>query len=738
MSDKIKKLQLHGTMSVDIPHFNLVDLGLPTISFDGSMAEIQDVDSDTTGRICSAVKDGLASFTVNTELGELKMIPIAISESGVTRLIMPATEGSLFNAICVTIDDTVISARMCDYDLLCTVTLSEDETSADYASTDIYNYVQTKYRIELTDYNKTWCCSLKSCTQDRAEFVRSTDDGVDIMYIIDSTGQVTVNEVEAVGEDVVTKYTEDIYDINTCTTGYVTNAGNYTNDSNYILTDYIHVPSGTSVAINGRPRFVCVYDSDKQVVTAEGISSATTNPVLTAPADSDRYLRISFRISDNTASTPIITRTSIPSNYVRTTIDPTVPLHSDHLIGCIEKHETNLLKSTYLYPNSRVSSTGHLTVMSGYNSTDFIDVDPGDSLAFAGRYRDLMVYDQNKSPITTAFVTGNQDNFIYTNDDAEVRYIRVSYQIGVSITEHNMIVRGDTIPTYTEYTTYLPDDILLGERHLQQVQGGAQYLYRNALTGKKWVACGDSFTEGAYSDSPTDDYIFEDGLYAGKMKTYPFFIGRRCGVNVINEAMGGTGITYTGNYDPVTDTDGQEWAVPHAFSADDAQNQTYNGKISRYKAIPADADYITLKFGINDANGRNAILGTIDDETNETFYGAWNIVMRYLITNHPFAKIGIIISNGLSGGLNEVTGHTTQEFAEATRQIAVKWGVPYLDEDSGIQVPMLNRTNREGVCDEVKELRENAFTVLRHTNNHPNAKAHEYESYFVENWLLSL
>ena len=37
----------------------------------------------------------------------------------------------------------------------------------------------------------------------------------------------------------------------------------------------------------------------------------------------------------------------------------------------------------------------------------------------------------------------------------------------------------------------------------------------NSLWGKKWFATGDSFTEGDFSHSAKQDFIFADGKYAG-------------------------------------------------------------------------------------------------------------------------------------------------------------------------------------------------------------------------------
>ena len=132
-----------------------------------------------------------------------------------------------------------------------------------------------------------------------------------------------------------------------------------------------------------------------------------------------------------------------------------------------------------------------------------------------------------------------------------------------------------------------------------------ELLRSNVLWEKKWVSCGDSFTEGDFKTSE-EEYIFSDGLYQGQKKVYPFFIGRRNHMTVINEAKCGSTMT-----DLSTRKD--------AFS------------IERYKRIPEDADYITLCFGINDDDShQKAPLGTIEDTSTNTFFGAWNTVLAYL------------------------------------------------------------------------------------------------------------
>ena len=229
----------------------------------------------------------------------------------------------------------------------------------------------------------------------------------------------------------------------------------------------------------------------------------------------------------------------------------------------------------------------------------------------------------------------------------------------------------------------------------------------NPLWGKKWVACGDSFTEGDFNGAADSDWRDADG----NKKVYPYFIGKRNNMTVINEAKCGTIMALDKSY--VADPTKVSITTRNPFS------------LNRYKVIPKDADYITLWFGINDSGHTN--LGELADTTNLTFYGAWNVVLEYLIKNYPFAKIGIIVTD--RGG---------EKYRQATREVAIKWGIPYLDMMGDDKVPvMMYRENSLGLCKTAGDLRNKAFTVSD-TNSHPNWRAHEYQSTFIENFMRSL
>ena len=116
-------------------------------------------------------------------------------------------------------------------------------------------------------------------------------------------------------------------------------------------------------------------------------------------------------------------------------------------------------------------------------------------------------------------------------------------------------------------------------------------------------------------------------------------------------------------------------------------------------------------------------MGNIDDTTNTTYYGAWNVVLEYLIEHYPNAKIGIIITN-----------LSTLAFRNATREIAKKWGIPYLDMNGDYQTPPIvdAREDGMGMCARAVELRNNHFRISA-SNAHPTPNAHRYESTFMSN-----
>ncbi len=239
----------------------------------------------------------------------------------------------------------------------------------------------------------------------------------------------------------------------------------------------------------------------------------------------------------------------------------------------------------------------------------------------------------------------------------------------------------------------------------------------NPLFGKKYYACGDSFTQGDFSGFTDESGLTKEESPVifdkewNMYKTYPWWIGRRNHMTVINEARRGSTIALDKDY--VAGLPGVARDHLRPFILD------------RYLQIPEDTDYCTIWFGINDS--AHTLLGEPDDVTPETYYGAWNIVLEWILTNRPYMKLGIIVTNDAA-----------PEWREATRTAAKRWGVPYLDMTGDPSVPLIiNREESLGCCEKAQELRKSVFYVTKE-NDHPNLRAHEYQSYFIEEFMRRL
>lgn len=245
----------------------------------------------------------------------------------------------------------------------------------------------------------------------------------------------------------------------------------------------------------------------------------------------------------------------------------------------------------------------------------------------------------------------------------------------------------------------------------------------DSLYGKKWAVCGDSFTHGSKSAK------FTEGKYTGRNKVYPYFIGNRTGIEVLADFFEG----------------GKTLAYPSDGSFSNSLTcPTYK---SFYQNIPVDVDYITIYLGINDSHHERGSsgtdgeevtgvipLGTISDNTTSTYYGAWNVVLSWLMKNRPFAHIGIIVSNGCD----------RVEYRTAQIEIARKYGILFIDMNGDDRTPVMIRSLNPNISAEVKAMvtKKQAVdydgTKTGSQDWHPSDETHEYESYFIENFLRSL
>lgn len=235
----------------------------------------------------------------------------------------------------------------------------------------------------------------------------------------------------------------------------------------------------------------------------------------------------------------------------------------------------------------------------------------------------------------------------------------------------------------------------------------------NSLYNKKYVAAGDSFTEAIF-----EAFTDENGL-KGKQspefwdskwncwKSYAYHIAKRNEMIFYPNGVSGSTIHDNGN--------------KNAFCKERYKNTD---------KIPLDTDYLTLMFGLNETNlVTDDKIGDKNSVDDTTWWGAWNKVLEYYITNMPYCKIGIIIADAWF--------HKT--LRDELIKISNYWGIPYLDLKGDLQVPMMldGRYDNSIINSKAIQLRNKAFQTSD-TDHHPNPKGHLYRSTIIENFLRRL
>lgn len=363
----------------------------------------------------------------------------------------------------------------------------------------------------------------------------------------------------------------------------------------------------------------------------------------------------------------------------------------------------------YINPTSGALADG------GYNTTGYIPIVPGKQyFAFlksgsAATIRNLAYFSSTKTVLYGAG-TSNVDNFI---PPYGAQYVRCSFTNSYGNLDNVCICDYQNAFPYGTY-------VVLKQSYVVAPQSPATKQYVDEriqngdilLAGKKIYACGDSYTHGDYTgESDLNQHKFQSGQYAGQNKVWPFFIGQRTGAVVTNLAVNGG---------RMTTTPGWETTNPSACFS-----------YQLYQQIGADADYIIIKYGINDATGINQgqiTLGTITDTSINTFYGAWNTVMSWLVANRPKAKIGIIAGNDIAD----------QNVITAIKEIAQKYGAAMFDEAADTKKAYFYRQYlRTDVDQSVRNSRDNYYK-MNADNSHPNDACQEYESTMIEAFIKSL
>lgn len=172
------------------------------------------------------------------------------------------------------------------------------------------------------------------------------------------------------------------------------------------------------------------------------------------------------------------------------------------------------------------------------------------------------------------------------------------------------------------------------------------------LKDKKIAFLGDSITEGCGT--------------SGVDKVYWSLIGQRTGAQVYGYGIGGTKI-----------------AKPRVMGLDAVSDQYFG---SRVDSMIPDADIVVVFGGTNDFGWGDAPLGTMEDRREDTFYGAYHLLLQKLIERYPDAQLVVMTplhrgneDDGLYNSQGVRRMGTLKCYVEAIRQVAEFYGVVVTD-----------------------------------------------------------
>lgn len=149
----------------------------------------------------------------------------------------------------------------------------------------------------------------------------------------------------------------------------------------------------------------------------------------------------------------------------------------------------------------------------------------------------------------------------------------------------------------------------------------------------------------------------------------------------------------------------------------------------QYDAVNAVTGEVGGKSYDNNVEYFNALyVGTESDSTNKTFWGAWNIVLPYLIEKYPLAKILIIVPYGTNAILRQ-----------CVRDAAKKYGLPTYDFSSIVnQLFFQWDDNRPNGMIGGKTVSKFRIEKLTKGGTHPNSDGYKYLYPSINAKLLSL
>jgi lysophospholipase L1-like esterase len=275
--------------------------------------------------------------------------------------------------------------------------------------------------------------------------------------------------------------------------------------------------------------------------------------------------------------------------------------------------------------------------------SDFIPINPGVTISYA-------LYGQASTTSAIAYYQSNSESSFVQSivfDSTETRE-------GQAVVPQNVRyvrVCNNAYRNPSGFASYVQDKTL--NQVVEIVKELATNNNGSYWTGKTIAFLGDSITKGLYtavgSSTPSEQ----------AERPYPSIVAATLDATCLNYGVSGTSISATTNTMPT---------------------QCF---IARVNAMQANCDLIVVLGGTNDY-ATSVPLGTLEDTTDISFYGAVNVLCNKLIAKYPSSRIVFITPllrdyQSRGEGTNNM-GYTLEDIREAIYEVASgRYGLMVLD-----------------------------------------------------------
>ena len=351
----------------------------------------------------------------------------------------------------------------------------------------------------------------------------------------------------------------------------------------------------------------------------------------------------------------------------------------------------NLFNIDKALKGKQITANGALedSYQGNYDSTRKITVEPNSSITISRSegtlpiIRSMILFDEANNPIPDSFAQYIGEGLLsYTiNIPYGARDIQISYP---SDSLNVQIESGSTATSYEPFEVQLK----VASQFLPKSTSNLNFDPRsvnNPWFGKKVVWNGDSITAGYQAQPP----FFSD------------IVANNLGMESKNYAIGGSTI-----------------------AAKESDTGLRNPISLRYPEMDDDADVIIIAGGTNDHSYTHTPVGTMEDRTNYTFYGALHNLCLGLINKYVGKQIVFMTPIERYRDRLTTEGYSLADYADIIKEVCGYYGIPVLDAYREISLNM--------------DVPAQADALFADTGGHPNQAGHEVMARRITGYLKQL